>query len=311
MSAARYGWAFALLAAGVVHAGCSRAALYAVTGGQTDGGESGPAPVSTGCGTTPLAPGDTSRTVQVGALSRSYVLHIPPAYDGATPAPLVVDFHGIGGTGASERTASPYTAALDPAGVVMAFPDGMKGPAGTAWNVGPCCVADVDDVAFARAVVADAGAAACLAVDRVYAVGVLTGGGMAHYLACRAADVFAAVAPAAFDLLAENVDDCLPSRPISEVSFRGTADPRVPYDGGPSSLIPSMPVTFLGAQGTFSRWAEIDACSGSPSTPDTNGCSRYTSCGAGVEVALCTKQGGGDDPGDPAIAWPLLMRHTL
>ena len=311
MTGGRCGRRFALLGLLLTQASCSRAALYPVTGGPTDGGDSTPPAVSAGCGAIPLSPGDTSRTLQVGSLSRTYVLHIPPSYDGTSPSPLVVDFHGVGGTGASERTTSPYPSALDPGGVVMAFPDGEKGPAGTAWNVGPCCVANVDDVAFSRAVVADAGAAACLAVDRIYAVGVLTGGGMAHYLACRAADVFAAVAPAAFDLLAENVDECLPSRAITEVSFRGTADPRVPYDGGASSLIPTMPVTFLGAQGTFSRWAEIDGCSGSPSTPDANGCSRYTSCRDGVEVVLCTKQGGGDDPGDPAIAWPVLMRHTL
>jgi len=317
MSARRYGSWCALLGVLAAQAGCSRAALYAVTagpadgGGGSDGGGDSPAAVSAGCGAVPLSPGDTSRTVQVGSLSRTYVLHIPPGYDGTAAAPLVVDFHGVGGTGASERTSSPYPAVLDPAGVVMAFPDGTKGPAGTAWNVGPCCVANVDDVAFSRAVVADAGAVACLSVDRVYAVGVLTGGGMAHYLACRAADVFAAVAPAAFDLLAENVDECVPSRPITEISFRGTSDPRVPYDGGSSSLIPNMSVTFLGAEGTFSRWAEIDGCTGSPTAPDTNGCSRYTSCSGGVEVWLCTKQGGGDDPGDPAVAWPVLMRHTL
>jgi polyhydroxybutyrate depolymerase len=306
----RRGRRFAVLALLAAQGGCSPAALYAVTGGPTDGGDGGAADASAGCGAVPMVAGDTNRTVQVGSLSRTYVLHIPPPYDGSTPSSLVVDFHGIGGTGSSERAASPYPAALDPAGVVMAFPDGVKGPAGTAWNVGPCCVSDVDDVAFATAVVADAGAATCLALDRIYAVGVLTGGGMAHYLACRAADVFAAVAPAAFDLLAENVDDCLPQRPITEVSFRGTADPRVPYDGGPSSLVPGMPITFLGAEGTFSKWAQLDDCSGSPSAADANGCSRYSSCRAGVEVVLCTKQGGGDDPGDPAVAWPVLMRHA-
>ena len=91
---------------------------------------------------------------------------------------------------------------------------------------------------------------------------------MAHYVACRAADVFAAAAPAAFDLLAENVNDCVPQRPITVISFRGTADSRVPYDGGPSSLVPGMPITFLGAQATFEAWAKIDGCTGAPSAAD-------------------------------------------
>jgi polyhydroxybutyrate depolymerase len=273
------------------------------------GGSGGSEPLA--CSQVATAPGDTNRTIVVDGTTRSYVLHVPTAYTGLTPVPLVVDFHGIGQTGAKERTSSPYPAALDPEGVVMAFPDGLRGPAGTAWNVGPCCVANVDDVAFARALVAEVRGLACIEASRIYAVGILTGGGLAHYLGCHAADVFAAVAPAAFDLLAENSDDCTPPRPISVISFRGTADSRVPYEGGPSSLVPGMPLTFLGAQGTFQRWAAIDGCQGSASMRDTNGCSAYSGCNGGAEVILCTKDGGGEDPGDPSIAWPVLGRHTL
>ena len=134
---------------------------------------------------------------------------------------------------------------------------------------------------------------------------------MVYYLACQAADVFAAVAPAAFDLLQETVDDCKPSRPITEISFRGTADARVAYTGGASSLVSGMPITFLGAQATFERWAQIDGCTGSPSSEDSNGCSSYSGCPGGVEVILCTKQGGREEPGDANVAWPVLKRHTL
>jgi polyhydroxybutyrate depolymerase len=257
-----------------------------------------------------LSPGDSNQAVMVDGTRRTFVLHVPSTYDGTKPVPLVVDFHGVGSSGMNERTSSPYPAVLDPEGVIMAFPDGLSGPAGTAWNVGPCCVANVDDVAFARTLVARVEALTCIDASRVYAVGVLTGGGLAHYLGCHAADVFAAVAPAAFDLLEENVDDCLPSRPITVVSFRGTAESRVPYEGGPSSLVPGMPLTFLGAQVTFERWAEINGCVGSPSPKDADACARYSDCDGGAEVILCT-QDGREEPGDPAIAWPVLARHTL
>ena len=297
-------------------ASCSRASLYPVTGGPTldAGGDAGGGDGSTmpaSCSSTVLPPGDTTRTVQVGSVARSYVLHVPATYDGKTPVPLVVDFHGIGETGSTELASSPYPAHLDPEGVVMAFPDGLKGPVGTDWNVGPCCVGDVDDVAFARAVVANIQTIACVDPTRVYATGVLTGGGMAHYLACHAADVFAAAAPAAFDLLQENVGECAPQRAVTVISFRGTADSRVPYDGGPSSLVPGMPITFLGAVGTFNAWSQIDRCTGSPSQEDANGCAHYSGCQDGVEVILCTKAGGHEDPGDPSIAWPVLKRHKL
>src|SRR6185436_7149292 len=169
------------------------------------------------------------------------------------------------------------------------FPTGSAGPSGPGWDVGPCCVTGVDDVAFVRAVVSQVSATACIDPKRVYASGFSMGGGMAHYLACHAADVFAAVAPAAFDLLEENVKDCTPPRPITVISFRGTADSRVPYEGGPSSLVTGMPLTFLGAQATFEAWARIDRCVGAASQADADGCSSYAGCLGGVEVILCTK----------------------
>ncbi|HYQ14598.1 MAG TPA: PHB depolymerase family esterase [Polyangiaceae bacterium] len=263
------------------------------------------------CPSPALGTGDTTETVSVGGVSRSFVLHVPPSYDGSSPSALIVDFHGMGGSGRSELQSSTYPAITDAEGVVMAFPDGLKGPLGTAWNLGPCCVSDVDDLAFTRALVSQVQQKACIDPKRVYAVGVLTGGGMVHDLACHAADIFAAVSPAAFDLLQEDVDECDPVRPITEVSFRGTDDRRVPYAGGASSLVPGMPITFLGARATFEKWSQLDGCTGSPSIEDAHGCSAYSNCDEGSEVMLCTKQGGGDDPGDASIAWPVLKRHTL
>jgi len=173
------------------------------------------------------------------------------------------------------------------------------------------CVADVDDVAFAKAMVEEVKGLACVDEKRVYAVGFSMGGGMSHYLACHAADVFAAVAPAAFDLLEENVETCQPARPITVVSFRGTSDPIVPYAGGYSAVVQGMPITFLGAETTFAKWADFNDCTGSPSAKDGNGCSTYSECAAGTTVTLCTKQGGGHEAGNAQVAWPILKQHTL
>ncbi len=280
-------------------------------GGDGNGGDGNGGDGGTRCAPGDLVPGDSNRSVVVDGSARGYVLHVPTGYDPTSPAALLLDFHALGGSGASQRASSLYPAALAAENVIMAFPDGARGPAGTAWNVGPCCVANVDDVAFARAVVAQVRGLACIDAKRVYAAGVLTGGGMAHYLACHAADVFAAAAPAAFDLLAENVDDCDPPRAISVISFRSEGDSRVPYAGGPSALVPGMPLTFLGAQESFKQWGNIDGCVGPPSPPDSNGCSAYSGCRDGVEVVLCTGDDAEESVGDPSIAWPLLKRHTL
>jgi polyhydroxybutyrate depolymerase len=308
-SSGRLAWlACACLAAA---AACSRADLDAITpapvGGAGGGG--GGAPVT--CPSPALPPGESMQTVQVSGTARSYLLHVPTAYDGSRPAPLIVDFHAINGSGAQQRAGSPFPDVTDPDGVVMAFPTGLDGPAGNAWNIGPCCVAGVDDVAFVRAVVAHARATACIDPRRVYATGFSMGGGMAHYVACHAADLFAAAAPIAFDLLQENAPGCQPPRPITVISFRGAADPLISYDGGPSAVVPGMPVTFLGAQATFAKWAELDGCTGSPSAPDARGCSAYPGCAGGAEVLLCGRQMTGQDASDAEVAWPVLQRHAL
>jgi polyhydroxybutyrate depolymerase len=300
--------AVALAALALVAGACRRADLDAITGAPVDdGGADSATPVT--CQSPALQPGDSMETVRVGSVSRSYYLHVPSAYNGSKPVPLIVDFHGLVVTGMTQSNLSTFPDVTDPEGVVMAFPTGLGGPAGNAWNVGPCCVPTADDVAFAKALVLQISATACIDPKRVYATGFAMGGGMAYVLACRAADVFAAAAPSSFDLLQENVGDCRPARPITVISFRGSADNLVPYEGGPSSLVQGMPVTFLGAQATFRKWADIDQCSGTPSAPDANGCSTYATCAGGVEVVLCTDQGGGTIQADASIAWPILKRH--
>jgi polyhydroxybutyrate depolymerase len=171
--------------------------------------------------------------------------------------------------------------------------------------MGPCCNT-ADDVAFAKALVQDVARMACIDLKRVYAVGYSLGGGMVHYLGCMAADVFAAISPAAADLAQQNLDSCKPPRPITEITFRGTADSSVPYGGGNLAGIQN-----IGAKATFQQWAAIDQCTGSPSAEDSNGCSTYSSCAGGVQVTLCTKQGGGHDPGNASVSWPILKKYSL
>jgi len=248
--------------------------------------------------------------LQVGGVSRSYILHVPASYDGNTPVPLVLDFHPILSDAAFERGNSGYRALSDSEGFIVAFPTGID----RAWNIGPCCTnsRSVDDLGFAKALVAAIKSEGCVDPKRVYATGFSMGGGMSHYLACNAADVFAAVAPSAFDLLQESEEPCSPSRPITVIFFRGTADPIVPYAGGASRPPNGLNVTihFLGARGTFQRWAELDGCTGSP-TAGAGGCETYTQCNAGTEVTLCTTQGGGHSTGNAQTGWAMLKKHPM
>ncbi len=262
------------------------------------------------CAATPVAAGDTTVNLRVGSTDRSYLLHVPAAYQPTRPVPLVIDFHGAGSSAQEELQTSTYPPVTDPEGVILVFPNGESGPIGNAWNFGPCCVPGVDDFAFVDALLADVAERVCIDSKHIYAVGLLTGGGLVHHLACERANVFAAVSPSAFDLIEETVDDCAPAQPIGVVAFRGTDDNRVPYGGGSASLVPNMAVTFLGAEASFERWAQLNGCVGDPSPLDTRGCKSYSQCSNGTEVVLCTEEDGMAKPGDATIAWPILARHS-
>lgn len=274
-----------------------------------DSADAGSAAPAT-CPATALKPGETTATIDVGNAKRTFILHVPTGYDGKSAVPLVLDWHGLMSSGSGQRGVSGYRALSDKEGFIVAWPNGLD----SAWNVGPCCTKsrDVDDVAFARAIVDDIGKRACVDPKRVFSTGFSMGGGMSHMLACNAADVFASVAPAAFDLLVAEEQPCKPARPISVILFRGTSDPLVTYAGGASMPPNGLNVTihFQGAEGTFKTWSQLNGCTGTP-TDSGGGCKTYSQCKEGTEVTLCTKQGGSHEPGDAVRGWETLKKHPM
>jgi polyhydroxybutyrate depolymerase len=135
---------------------------------------------------------------------------------------------------------------------------------------------------------------------------------MAMKLACDATDLVASIAFSAFDLMPNEQWPCYPSRPIAALAFRSTGDPIVPYRGAVNTIPPNGSpnlVTFIGAEANLAQWAGIDGCTG---TPEVNGgCQYYRQCNLGVEVGLCTKQGGGHDLMDAAAGWAFLKQHPM
>lgn len=266
---------------------------------------------STSCGVSSLRAGNTQGTVLVGTTTRSYTVHTPANYTGAKPVPLVLDFHGLQDTPSIEAANSGFRELSDSEGFIVVWPLGID----YSWNLGPCCTESrtVDDVGFARALVTQLQSQACIDPKRIYAVGYVMGGGMALYLGCSAADVFAGVMSSGFDLLLESEAPCQPSRSITEISFRGTADRVIAYEGEVCTPPTRTPITVhdIGAVPTFEKWASLDQCTGTPTSADANGCSSYQQCQGGVEVTLCTTIGGGEEWGDAGLAWSRLKTHQL
>ena len=271
---------------------------------------------------TPLPPGShTDLTIEFGGETRLYDLTIPFLCSGG-PCPLVLDFHGFTSNKTDQRFLSGFNDLASTSGFVVAFPLGLFGQvgdpeepdpndplAGPSWNAGVCCgdaqATAVDDVGFARALVTAISNVTSIDADRVYATGLSNGGGLAHRLACEAADVFAAVAPLASPLLLDPLSTCTPSEPVPVIHFAGTTDPIVPYAGG-TGMFPEdgegCSATTVGigtmpsATASLERWRDLNGCgAGAPDQIVAKGlgmCEIYdTSCPAGVEVQLCSIEG--------------------
>jgi len=239
--------------------------------------------------------------INVGGRDRSFLVYAPTSYNGATPVPVVFDFHGLSGTSAQQRSLSRWDQLANNEGFLVVYPQGV----GNSWNAGGCCGDSmsmmVDDVGFVRGIITALGA--CIDTKRVYASGCSNGGAMSYRLACEAADVIAGVAPVDFDCVVGNrCATCMPARPITEVQFRGTNDTAVPYSG-------AMP--------NFTRWGQINMCTGTAAALASNAsCQAYPMCGADAETVLCSVQNGSHCGSYnafmiPAVAWGILKNHPL
>lgn len=288
-------------------AGSSGAAAMSGVAGSTAGSAADePCPAS-----NVLKAGDNRKTLMHDGRERRFNVYVPSSIGPMMRVPLVLDFHGNGSSAAQEQNGSGWQAKADAEKFVVVYPDGI----GNGWNVGNCCGealnSMVDDVGFARAMVENVSSETCIDAHRVYATGISNGAGLAHRLACEAADVFAAIAAASADLV---TDPCKPARPISEISIRGLNDTLVAYEGGNTG---STGWYSPGAKGTLELWKNINGCTGAPSTTIEH-CESYTECSAGVEVTLCSLPNTGHilysnslDFSVPDHAWDMFKRQTL
>jgi polyhydroxybutyrate depolymerase len=259
--------------------------------------------------------GDSSQDLPFGGVTRQYLVHVPPGYDGATPVPLVVDIHGLGSNAGQQRAISGMRPLSDAGGFLVVYPQGLH----NAWNANICCGnRGIDDVGFIRAVVAAVSAQANIDPQRVYVTGLSNGGAMSQRLACDAADLFAAAAPMAFPLAYLPATGCQPSRSIPVLTVMGLTDMLVRYDGA-----------FGSALGTFAYWRDVDGCgSGAPEVRDERGksyCEYHTACANGIQVGLCSVTARAfpgaffdghilylnDDYNLAEVAWNFMSQFTL
>ena len=242
--------------------------------------------------------GTSMRSIQVGNVTRSYLLHVPPSYDQSKSLPLVFVFHG----GESQaRQMERYTGLSDLAdrkGFIAVYPEGVD----KHWNDGRETATKVDDVGFVVALIEHLGRSLKIDRQRIYATGISNGGMFSQRLACELSGTIAAVASVTASMPEALSARCQPSSPISVLMVHGTADPLIPYRGG------AMPGKTLGGSvlpvpETIGYWAAHNRCSRQPintQLPDRDvqdgtrvRREAYVQCAGGVEVVLYTVEGGG------------------
>ncbi|MGK2950534.1 MAG: alpha/beta hydrolase family esterase [Acidimicrobiales bacterium] len=193
---------------------------------------------SAGCGSAALAAGavvEEERTLTVEGADRRYLLTVPSEHDGSEPLPVVLDFHGLLEGAEVHARMSQYSSVAEEDGFVAVFPHGTGDPLGWRTSLDP---ATNGDLAYFDAVLEQVASQLCIDEARVYATGLSNGAMFTSALLCQRADVLAAAAPVAG---ITDPDGCAPSRPVPIVSFHGTADPILLFNGGVDvSAIPGV-----------------------------------------------------------------------
>ena len=250
-------------------------------------------------------PGDYYFSIQHDGLPRMYRVHVPEGYNGASPAPLLIAFHGGGGDMDYMAKDEHYglIAKSDKEGFVLVFPSGyskFKSGKIATWNAGKCCGdardKKIDDVGFVRQIISNLSAQMKIDRNKIYATGMSNGGMMSHRLACEMADTFKAVAPVAGT---DGTLSCNPSQPISVLNIHAINDTHVLFNGGAGKDVfkdASMVTEFVSVPETVARWVKRDQCTGSPQrvlSVEGAYCDQYSSCAGGVKVQVCVTESGG------------------
>jgi polyhydroxybutyrate depolymerase len=188
----------------------------------------------------PALTGSLARdTLRVGDRDRTFAYYAPASLPPAPP--LLIAFHGSGGTGEQLRgqTGYAFDRVADANGFVVAYPDGYEHH----WN--DCRKAasfsartlNIDDVGFVRAIVSKLRARLGVDSGRVFATGHSNGGSMCYRIALEMAGEVAGVAPISASLPVPENNDCRENgKAIPVLVMNGTDDPIDPYGGGHETI---------------------------------------------------------------------------
>lgn len=176
-----------------------------------------------------------NKTLIHDGLVREYIIYIPDNYTGNDAVPLLLNFHGLGGSAAGQMVNGDFRPISDTAGFIIVHPQGTLMNGISHWNVGNFTGGStVDDVGFTDVLIDSVSDEYNIDTLRVYSTGMSNGGFMSFLLACQLSEKITAIASVTGSMTPQTYTWCNPLRPSPIMQIHGTSDFIVPYDGNDS-----------------------------------------------------------------------------
>ncbi len=246
------------------------------------------------------APGNHDEALVVGAgtnkMTRTFIVHVPPQFDGKSKVPVVFMLHGGGGSGEGAIPETGWDAKSDREGFIAVFPDGtpphpllparfLMNP--RLWNDGSgrgaIGVDKVDDLGFVSAMIDFLEARYAADPDRIYCTGFSNGASMTFSVGLNLSNRIAAIAPVAGHLWEQEKQLAYP---VPLLYIIGTADPLNPLGGGKVKLPWGKIEDRPPVEDSLKEWERMLECGPEVQTARGNGVLEitYDECAKGGEV---------------------------
>lgn len=202
-----------------------------------------------------------AQTMVHDGINREFVLYIPNSYDGTSPVPLMLNFHGFGGSASDYMIEADMRSLAETNTFILVYPQGSCLNGYSHWNACPRGgdnKSNADDFGFIEAMINKISSQYSIDLERVYAAGYSNGGMMAYGLANYKSDLIAAVASVSGAML-----DCMgpTTHPMPVVDLHGTSDGVLPYNGG---------ADWNSAQSTLDYWINFNNTTTTPTVNSDN-----------------------------------------